>query len=144
MLYRGDVVCISSIDWDFIWQGHQEIMSVLAANGNRVLFVENTGVRAPNISDAPRLWKRFVNWKSGYKGIRKISENLFVYSPLVLPFPYSRLALMINKALMLSVMKKWMRSMEFINPALRFKIGTVKNERIFMFMPHKERPKNES
>ena len=41
-----DVVCISSIDWDFIWQGHQEIMSTLAAEGQRVLFVENTGVRA--------------------------------------------------------------------------------------------------
>jgi len=113
MLYRSDIVCISSIDWDFIWQGHQEIMSVFAANGNRVLFVENTGVRAPNMRDAPRLWKRFVNWKSGYKGIRKISENLFVYSPLVLPFPYSRFALMVNKALMLSVMKRWIRSMEF-------------------------------
>src|SRR5438132_1713462 len=39
-----DIVCISSIDWDFIWQGHQEIMSTLAAQGHRVLFVENTGV----------------------------------------------------------------------------------------------------
>ena len=31
---RGhDIVCFSSIDWDFIWQGHQEIMSTLAAQG---------------------------------------------------------------------------------------------------------------
>jgi hypothetical protein len=35
------------IDWDFIWQGHQEIMSTFAAEGHRVLFLENTGVRAP-------------------------------------------------------------------------------------------------
>jgi hypothetical protein len=35
---RRDVVCISSIDWDFIWQGHQEIMATLAAQGHRVLF----------------------------------------------------------------------------------------------------------
>src|SRR6266851_3871469 len=28
----ADVICISSIDWDFIWQGHQEIMSRLAAD----------------------------------------------------------------------------------------------------------------
>ena len=43
----SDILCISSIDWDFIWQGHQEIMSTLAAQGHRVLFLENTGVRAP-------------------------------------------------------------------------------------------------
>ena len=42
-----DVICISSIDWDFIWQGHQEIMTRLAADGHRVLFIENTGVRPP-------------------------------------------------------------------------------------------------
>ena len=47
MLTGRSVVCISSIDWDFIWQGHQEIMSTLAAQGHRVLFLENTGVRAP-------------------------------------------------------------------------------------------------
>ena len=38
-----DVICLSSIDWDFSWQGHQEIMSTLAAEGHRVLFVENSG-----------------------------------------------------------------------------------------------------
>jgi len=48
---KPDIVCVSSIDWDFIWQGHQEIMSTLAASGNRVLFVENTGVRAPSIRE---------------------------------------------------------------------------------------------
>ena len=38
-----DVICLSSIEWDFRWQGHQEIMSTLAAEGHRVLFVENGG-----------------------------------------------------------------------------------------------------
>jgi hypothetical protein len=51
MTRRPDVLCVSSIDWDFIWQGHQEIMSRLAADGHRVLFVENTGVRPPRVSD---------------------------------------------------------------------------------------------
>ena len=57
-----DILCISSIDWDFIWQGHQEIMSTLAAEGHRVLFVENTGVRSPNLRDLPRLRQRIRNW----------------------------------------------------------------------------------
>jgi hypothetical protein len=33
VLRDQDIVCISSIDWDFIWQGHQQIMSMLAAQG---------------------------------------------------------------------------------------------------------------
>ena len=55
---QHDVICISSIDWDFIWQGHQEIMSTLAAEGHRVLFLENTGVRGPALGDLPSSLER--------------------------------------------------------------------------------------
>ena len=116
MLKGKDIICISTIDWDFIWQGHQEIMSTLAKNGNRVLFIENTGVRVPTVKDLPRLWRRLLNWKRGYGGIRKEEENLYIYSPLVLPFPYSKIATKINKFLMLSVIQKWMKILEFHNP----------------------------
>ena len=113
MIKNENIICISSIDWDFVWQGHQEIMATFARNGNRVLFIENTGVRSPGIRDAGRLKHRIVNWLKGVKGIRKEMENLYVYSPLVLPFPYSRIARWINKHLMLPVIEKWMRVMDF-------------------------------
>ena len=74
-----DVLCISSIDWDFIWQGHQEIMSTLAAQGDRVLFIENTGVRPPRLRDLPRLRQRLRNWWRGTGGFREERPNLFVY-----------------------------------------------------------------
>ena len=83
-----DIICISSIDWDFIWQGHQEIMSTLAAQGHRVLFVENTGVRTPGLRDLPRIKHRLMTWWSGTKGFRQVRERLFVYSPILLPFPF--------------------------------------------------------
>jgi len=111
-----DIICISSIDWDFIWQGHQEIMSTLAARGNRVLFIENTGVRPPNFKDMPRLKKRLHNWMHSVKGIRKERENLYIYSPLILPFPYSRIARFINKHLVSSTLKRWIKSVGFSNP----------------------------
>ena len=116
MIRGKDIIIISSIDWDFIWQGHQEIASVLAKEGNRVLFIENTGVRIPTLRDVPRLWKRFINWRKGFRGVRKEAHNLYVYAPLALPFPHSGLAIKINKILMLSVIRKWMRAMEFHNP----------------------------
>ena len=80
---RPDVLCISSIDWDFIWQGHQEIMTALAAQGHRVVFLENTGVRAPRVGDLPRVRQRIRNWWHSTKGFREERPNLFVYSPVL-------------------------------------------------------------
>ena len=102
-----DVLCISSIDWDFIWQGHQEIMSSLAADGRRVLFLENTGVRPLRFRDLPRLRRRLRNWSKGPGGFREERPNLFVLSPIVLPGPYSRIATRINRFLLLRSIRRW-------------------------------------
>ena len=118
MLKNENIICISSIDWDFIWQGHQEIMSALAEKGNRVLFIENTGVRTPGIRDISRIRSRIRNWLKGVNGIRKERENLYIYSPLVLPFPYSRAARWINRHLILAVLKKWMKVVDFSDPII--------------------------
>src|SRR3989338_636547 len=116
MIKNENIICISSIDWDFIWQGHQEIMSTLAKNGNSVLFIENTGVRSPGLKDIYRLKKRFGDYFKGIKGIRKEMDGLYVYSPIVLPFPYSRIARQINKLILFSVINRWMKVMSFSNP----------------------------
>lgn len=115
---RHDIVCISSIDWDFIWQGHQEIMSRFAATGHRVLFVENTGVRAPKVRDFGRVRQRIRNWWRGTKGFREERPNLFVYSPLVLPLPYSRPARFINRLILFSALRRWLRATGFYRPVV--------------------------
>jgi uncharacterized SAM-binding protein YcdF (DUF218 family)/glycosyltransferase involved in cell wall biosynthesis len=111
-----DVVCIASIDWDFIWQGHQEIMSRLAAEGHRVLFIENTGVRIPKVADLPRLRQRIHNWWRGTKGFREERPNLFVYSPLLLPGPYWRVSRWINRFLLVRALQRWMHATRFFQP----------------------------
>jgi len=113
LIKNQNIICISSIDWDFIWQGHQEIMAAFAGSGNRVLFIENTGVKVPGIKDADRIRKRLVNWFKGIKGFREVSENLYVYSPLILPFPYSKLARWINRNFLFGSLKKWATVMNF-------------------------------
>lgn len=116
MLKNENIICISSIDWDFNWQGHQEIMTQYAKNGNRVLFIENTGIRKPSFKDIPRLKKRFVNWFRSIKGFREEFKNLYIYSPLILPFPYSKFAQWINKYLLILPLKRWIKSIEFYDP----------------------------
>jgi uncharacterized SAM-binding protein YcdF (DUF218 family) len=118
MIKNKNIICISSIDWDFNWQGHQEIMSSFAKNNNRVLFIENTGVRSPALRDIPRLKRRLANWLRSTKGFRKVTDNLYVYSPVILPFPYSRIARWINKRHLLVPIKRWMQIMEFHNPII--------------------------
>lgn len=116
MLKNENIVCISSIDWDFIWQGHQEIMSAFAKNGNKVLFIENTGARMPGIRDTARVKNRLKNWFKGIKGIRKERENLYIFSPIALPFPYSRFALLLNHRLVYSILDRWIKIMNFSDP----------------------------
>lgn len=116
MLTGRDIVCISSVDWDFHWQIHHEIMSTLAANGNRVLFIENTGVRPPGVSDISRMRQRIRNWWRGTKGFRAERDNLFVYSPLFLPLPYSPLARWINRVLLFRPLRRWMAATAFRRP----------------------------
>ena len=116
MFRPSDILCISSIDWDFIWQGHQEIMSTLASQGNRVLFLENTGVRSLKVSDLPRVRQRIRNWWRGTKGFREERPNLFVYSPLIVPLPYSRLARWVNRSLLLRSLRRWMGATGFNSP----------------------------
>ena len=113
-----DVVCISSIDWDFIWQGHQEIMTRLAAGGHRVLFIENTGVRPPRVSDLPRVMSRLRNWRRGTKGFREERPNLFIHSPIVVPLPYSRIAQWLNRTMLMRGINRWMRAVGASRPVV--------------------------
>ena len=116
MLSGRDIVCFSSIDWAGLWQGHQEIMSRLAAAGNNVLFVEHTGARRARVSDLPRLVKRFSNWRRSQTASRATGQNLRVLSPLALPFPYSNVAITINRTLVGRQLRKAMARAGMRNP----------------------------
>ncbi|HEV7744483.1 MAG TPA: glycosyltransferase [Pyrinomonadaceae bacterium] len=87
MITGRDIIYISSIEWDFLWQAHQEIARRLAAAGNRVLYIENTGVRAPGLRDTKRVAARLGRWLRSLRagGAREVAPNIFVYSPLVMP-----------------------------------------------------------
>lgn len=73
-LIGQDILCLSSIDWDFNWQGHQKIMATLVEQVNRVLFVENTGVCPPTLRNLPRLRRWISNWWQETKGSARRGE----------------------------------------------------------------------
>lgn len=83
------IVCLSAIDWDFLWQRTQEIMSQFSSMGYPVLFIENTGVRIPNLRDIPRVLARAKKYFRKKKTAQVNSRNnVEIYSPMVVPIPY--------------------------------------------------------
>ncbi len=85
----------------------QEVASAFASAGNRVLFVENTGVRRPTLRDAARLWSRLKNWMRARDDVKYAGHGVDVYSPLLLPLPHSRLATRINSRVLLRAVRNW-------------------------------------
>lgn len=87
MMRNQVIVCFSTISWDYLWQRHQEFMSRFARAGNRVLFVEPIGIRMPKWEDRGRILARLRNrTRSGGRGLRVVTENVWALDPLVNPF----------------------------------------------------------
>lgn len=97
---------------------HQQLATSLVAAGNRVLFIENTGVRAPRLGDVGRVRERIGNWLKSTRGFRTVQPELTVFSPLFLPFPYSKLAGWINRFMLSRAVGKWMRVARFHDPVV--------------------------
>ena len=95
MRYKG-IICFSAIDWNYLKQRTHYLMAGLAEKGYKVLFIENTGVRCPNVNDIPRVINRIQN-AIAQEVPSQIQENLEVFSPLAIPLPFNTLALAYNK-----------------------------------------------
>lgn len=117
-LRNASIVCLSSIDWDFVWQAHHEIMSRLGAAGNKVVFVENTGgVRSVRASDARRLVQRAVNAiRQMVRGDRRPVANVTVVAPLLLPFARNKIARFVNDRLLTPLMASKIRRLAGPDP----------------------------
>jgi len=79
-------VLFSTADWDTpYWTNKQHTAVHLVKNGYQVLYVESIGIRPPKVnkSDLSRILNRL---KSGFSSPKQVDKNLWVLSPLALPF----------------------------------------------------------
>lgn len=117
MLKGEDILCISTADWDNIaWTNKQHIMSRLSKT-NRILYIESLGLRQPTIKkkDILRILKRIKDW---FKGPRMINENLYVYSPIILPLHKIKIIQKINYLLLYLTLKLLLKKLGFKHPIL--------------------------
>jgi len=93
----ADVVLLATADWDHpLWTNKQHVAVALAAEGNRVLYVESLGLRVaqPTGRDLRRILKRL---RRGLRLPRPVQSGIWVWSPLVMPGGHSGLGLLLNR-----------------------------------------------
>jgi glycosyltransferase involved in cell wall biosynthesis len=117
MLSNRDIICIAAIEWDANWQSAQEVATRFADRGNRVLYIENTGVRTPRLNEVRRVGRRVARVLQAAPsfGVRMVNPNLYVYSPLVLP-PFGRWRSKINERIFLRLTRWAVRDLGMRDP----------------------------
>lgn len=103
------IVILSSDDWG--WKTSKYQLSTRFAQRNRVLFVSSIGFRAPSASrsDLARLWRKLLSF---FKGPRSVGENIWVLTPIVIPFGSGTLIRWLNRyifALQYRFALRWLR-----------------------------------
>jgi len=104
------------------WNSDHKVSSHHIANellrGNRILYVETGGMRPPRKStrDLKRIILRIISW---LKGVRKLQDDLYIYSLIILPF-HNKWTLRFNTWINMLVLRKAIKKYQFESPILWF------------------------
>lgn len=93
-----NIVCFAK-DWSEDPTSCNHVMRALSRK-HRVLWLNSVGARRPNFGSARDLRKMGSKVLGFFKGPLEVEPNLWVYTPLVLPFPYSKAAARINASIL--------------------------------------------
>jgi glycosyltransferase involved in cell wall biosynthesis len=101
MMSNANVILFSSDDWSSGLKSSKYHVAIGLSQSNRVLFVNSIGLRSPSASskDMKRIWQKLKSFLTGWE---TINENLFVYTPIVIPFHEWRFVQWINRAILIS------------------------------------------
>lgn len=108
-------ILFSTADWDApYWTNKQHTTKHLAQRDIKVLYVESVGLRAPKFSsgiDLTRIWRRLIR---GVRGVHQVEKNIWVVSPLVIPFKHQwQLISSINRWMLNSAITRFCKKQNF-------------------------------
>jgi glycosyltransferase involved in cell wall biosynthesis len=98
MLKGENIICFAK-DWSEVPTSNNHVMRQLARN-NVVLWLNSLAMRSPRLSSKRDLSKIVLKLRSLPQGAKQVEENLWVYTPVVLPLPYSELAAKLNRQIL--------------------------------------------
>jgi glycosyltransferase involved in cell wall biosynthesis len=138
-LVGRDMLCFSH-DWTGDPLSKTHLMRLLAKDGNRVLWVNSIGYRAPSVGSKRDLSRVVAKLKAAAEPVREVEPNLFVFSPLVVPAWGRRWAAAANARLLRWQVRRAMRSLGFrrpvnwvFNPAAGVVAGRLGEERVIYY-----------
>lgn len=83
MLNGRNIICFSN-DWRNDPTSKHQIMRILSKS-NRIIWVNSIGLRNPSVGsqDIRRIIHKLMSF---FRGLERVNENLYVYTPIVIPF----------------------------------------------------------
>src|SRR5579883_3181590 len=108
-----DIICFAN-DWDSDPLSKKHVM-VRLANRNRVLWVNSIGTRNPQAS-VRDLRRSFEKLKKFTAGCQHRGKNLFLFSPLAIPFHGNPVARWMNRYWLRWSLRRECRRLGFKNP----------------------------
>jgi glycosyltransferase involved in cell wall biosynthesis len=108
MMQGQSIICFAN-DWDSDPTSKHHVMKILS-RANKILWINSIGMRTPTLSrsDGRRIWAKL---RESTKGLCKVNNNLYHFTPLVLPFPSSQAATSINKYLLKAVISYYKKKL---------------------------------
>lgn len=87
----------------------------LASRGYRVLYIESLGLRKPtrHSKDIIRIFKRL---RKGFQGLQQVQNNIWLYSPLVIPFHEHQRIRLLNRKILIKQVLRYIQRLEFHHP----------------------------
>ncbi len=122
MLKGESIVCFAN-DFRGDPTSKQQVMMLLS-KCNKVLWVNSISMRAPSVStsDISRIATKV---KKFFVGLDKVNDNMYVFTPLVLPFPSSRVVRYLNTILLAIYLRYFMKKLGMTNIQLWTFIPTM-------------------
>lgn len=90
-----NIICFAR-DWHDDPTSNNHVMAILARD-NRVLWLNSIAMRRPTFTSRRDLGTIARKLKSFFRGTEQPAPNLWVVTPIVLPFPYDPTAIAINR-----------------------------------------------
>ena len=115
MMEGQDIICFSN-DWDSDPLSKKHIM-LRFARQNRVLWINSIGNRKPTASvyDFKRVVKKLRDFARGH---RQVHDNIYVYSPIAVPFFGSSAARWVNRKALNWSLRRVCRRLGFRQPVM--------------------------
>jgi glycosyltransferase involved in cell wall biosynthesis len=104
-----NIICFAK-DWAEDPTSNNHVMRQLA-RGNRVLWLNSISTRTPSLASGRDLKKIALKLASFMRGAVRVDEQLWVYTPIVLPLPHSRLAAALNRGILRATLRMLRRKL---------------------------------